>query len=121
MKTVIGDFHVHTLLSPCAEIEMTPHHIVMQAAEYGIQLLAVTDHNASANAVAAIQAGEQSRRNQQGFRRGGVSALLPRALNYLVDVAKDFFRCFAVRVRRAAGPIVFSEVTATRPCAKAPR
>ena len=55
MKTVIGDFHVHTLLSPCAEIEMTPHHIVMQAAEYGIQLLAVTDHNASANAVAAIQ------------------------------------------------------------------
>ena len=41
MKTVIGDFHVHTLLSPCAEIEMTPHHIVMQAAEYGIQLLAV--------------------------------------------------------------------------------
>ena len=56
MKTVIGDFHVHTLLSPCAEIEMTPHHIVMQAAEYGIQLLAVTDHNASANAVAAIQA-----------------------------------------------------------------
>ena len=49
MKTVIGDFHVHTLLSPCAEIEMTPHHIVMQAAEYGIQLLAVTDHNASAN------------------------------------------------------------------------
>ena len=54
MKTVIGDFHVHTLLSPCAEIEMTPHHIVMQAAEYGIQLLAVTDHNASANAVAAI-------------------------------------------------------------------
>ena len=59
MKTVIGDFHVHTLLSPCAEIEMTPHHIVMQAAEYGIQLLAVTDHNASANAVAAIQAGER--------------------------------------------------------------
>jgi len=54
MKTVIGDFHVHTLLSPCAEIEMTPHHIVMQAAEYGIQLLAVTDHNASANAVAAV-------------------------------------------------------------------
>lgn len=59
MKTLIGDFHIHTLLSPCAEIEMTPHHIVMQAAEYGVQLLAVTDHNASANAVAAVQAGER--------------------------------------------------------------
>lgn len=59
MKTLMGDFHIHTLLSPCAEIEMTPHHIVMQAAKYGVELLAVTDHNASANAVAAVQAGER--------------------------------------------------------------
>lgn len=59
MRTLIGDFHIHTLLSPCAEIEMTPHHIVMQAAEYGVQLLAITDHNASANVVAAVQAGER--------------------------------------------------------------
>ncbi len=59
MKNLVGDFHIHTLLSPCAEIEMTPHNIVMQAAEYGVQLLAITDHNASANAVAAVQAGER--------------------------------------------------------------
>lgn len=59
MRTLVGDFHIHTLLSPCAEIEMTPHHIVMQAAKYGVQLLAVTDHNASANVVAAVQAGER--------------------------------------------------------------
>lgn len=48
MRTVLADLHVHTLLSPCAEVEMTPHHIVMRAAEYGIGAVAITDHNASA-------------------------------------------------------------------------
>lgn len=56
MKTLLADFHIHTLLSPCAEIEMTPHHIVMRAAQYGVDAVAITDHNASANAVAAVEA-----------------------------------------------------------------
>ena len=45
MKTLLADFHIHTLLSPCAEIEMTPHHIVMRAAQYGVDAVAITDHN----------------------------------------------------------------------------
>ena len=40
----------------CAEIEMTPHHIVMRAAQYGVDAVAITDHNASANAAAAVEA-----------------------------------------------------------------
>lgn len=56
MKTLLADFHIHTLLSPCAEIEMTPHHIVMRAAQYGVDAVAITDHNASANAAAAVEA-----------------------------------------------------------------
>lgn len=48
MRTLLADFHIHTLLSPCAEIEMTPHHIVMRAAQYGVDAVAITDHNASA-------------------------------------------------------------------------
>ena len=56
MKTLLADFHIHTLLSPCAEIEMTPHHIVMRAAQYGVDAVAITDHNASANAAAAGEA-----------------------------------------------------------------
>lgn len=56
MKTLLADFHIHTLLSPCAEIEMTPHHIVMRAAQYGVDAVAITDHNASANAPAAVEA-----------------------------------------------------------------
>lgn len=56
MKTLLADFHIHTLLSPCAEIEMTPHHIVMRAAQYGVDAVAITDHNASANVAAAVEA-----------------------------------------------------------------
>lgn len=59
MHSILADFHIHTLLSPCAEIEMTPHHIVMRAAEFGIGAVAITDHNVSANALAAVKAGER--------------------------------------------------------------
>ena len=59
MNKWLADLHVHTLLSPCAEIEMTPHHIVMKAAETGVNLLAITDHNASANIAAAIEAAQR--------------------------------------------------------------
>ena len=34
MRTFLTDFHVHSLLSPCAEVEMTPHHIVMLTVGY---------------------------------------------------------------------------------------
>ena len=59
MQTVLADLHVHTLLSSCAEVEMTPHHIVMRAAEYGIGAVAITDHNASANVPAALEAAQR--------------------------------------------------------------
>lgn len=58
MLNVLADFHVHTLLSSCAEVEMTPHHIVLRAAQFGIGAVAVTDHNSSANTEAAVRAGE---------------------------------------------------------------
>lgn len=43
------DFHIHTALSPCAEDEMTPNNIVNMAMISGLDLIAVTDHNATAN------------------------------------------------------------------------
>ncbi len=44
-----ADLHVHTVLSPCAEVEMIPPLIVESALEMGINLIAITDHNATAN------------------------------------------------------------------------
>jgi len=54
MKKFRADLHVHTVLSPCAEVEMIPPLIVQKALELNIDLIAITDHNASAN-VAAVQ------------------------------------------------------------------
>lgn len=51
-----ADLHVHTLLSPCAAVEMTPRHIVRRAVEFGIDIVAITDHNAGDNVQAAIEA-----------------------------------------------------------------
>ena len=54
------DLHVHTVLSPCAEVEMIPPLIVETALELGIRLIAVTDHNASANVEAVQKAAENT-------------------------------------------------------------
>jgi 3',5'-nucleoside bisphosphate phosphatase len=56
LKTYRADLHVHTVLSPCAEIEMIPPLIVETALERGIQLIAITDHNATANIVSVQKA-----------------------------------------------------------------
>jgi PHP family Zn ribbon phosphoesterase len=54
MKQFRADLHVHTVLSPCAEVEMIPPLIVQKALEKQIHLIAITDHNTSAN-VGAVQ------------------------------------------------------------------
>jgi len=44
------DLHIHTCLSPCAELDMHPRAIVETALGKKIDMIAVSDHNASANA-----------------------------------------------------------------------
>lgn len=56
LKTFRAELHVHTVLSPCAEIEMIPPLIIQEAQDLGINLLAITDHNATANIPAVIKA-----------------------------------------------------------------
>lgn len=45
----IADLHIHTCLSPCAELSMTPRDIVETAASLGINIIAVCDHNSAEN------------------------------------------------------------------------
>jgi len=61
MNTFRADLHVHTVLSPCAEVEMIPPLIVQEALERQINLIAITDHNASANVGAVQKAAEGTR------------------------------------------------------------
>ncbi len=59
LKKYIADLHIHTCLSPCADIDMTPSNIVNEAIEKKIDIIAITDHNSSKNAEAAIEAANQ--------------------------------------------------------------
>ena len=48
-RSVWADLHIHTVLSPCAEVEMIPPLIVRRARELGLGLIAITDHNSAEN------------------------------------------------------------------------
>jgi PHP family Zn ribbon phosphoesterase len=58
MKTFRADLHVHTVLSPCAEVEMIPPLIVQKALDLNINLIAITDHNATGNINAVMDAAQ---------------------------------------------------------------
>jgi len=56
LKPFLADLHVHTVLSGCAEVEMTPPLILQQAKRLGLSLIAITDHNSCHNAEAVMEA-----------------------------------------------------------------
>ena len=53
------DLHIHTALSACAENIMSPGQILARAKEAGLDMIAITDHNASANVSVSIQFGKK--------------------------------------------------------------
>lgn len=40
-----ADLHIHTVLSPCGDLEMSPSAIVDRALERGLDMIAISDHN----------------------------------------------------------------------------
>lgn len=44
-----ADFHNHSCLSPCGSLDLSPRSLVELAAEKGVEVLALTDHNSSLN------------------------------------------------------------------------
>ena len=47
MKEYKADFHIHTVLSPCGSLDMSPSNIVQTAKERGLDIIGITDHNAT--------------------------------------------------------------------------
>ncbi|MCU0519215.1 MAG: PHP domain-containing protein [Anaerolineae bacterium] len=56
MREYRADLHIHTALSACAEVEMIPPLIVDEALSRGLDIIAITDHNATGNALAVREA-----------------------------------------------------------------
>lgn len=47
MKFFSADLHIHTVLSPCGDLDMSPSRIVKQAATKGLDIIGITDHNST--------------------------------------------------------------------------
>jgi PHP family Zn ribbon phosphoesterase len=56
---IAADLHIHSTLSPCASLEMSPAAIVRRARELALDLIAVTDHNSIENSFIAAALGEK--------------------------------------------------------------
>jgi len=53
MKKFMTDLHIHSTLSPCGSLEMSPKRIVERAKILGINFISITDHNAIKNSIPA--------------------------------------------------------------------
>ncbi|MFP3911091.1 MAG: PHP domain-containing protein [Desulfobacteraceae bacterium] len=56
LRTLRIDTHIHSCLSPCATLDMTPIQIVREAVKQDLAGIAVTDHNSAENTAAVIAA-----------------------------------------------------------------
>jgi 3',5'-nucleoside bisphosphate phosphatase len=59
LKEFHGDLHIHTCLSPCADLEMSPRSIVKKAREKGLHFIGICDHNSAENVGAAKKVGSK--------------------------------------------------------------
>jgi PHP family Zn ribbon phosphoesterase len=47
MRFLRADLHIHTVLSPCGDLEMSPANIISEATLKGIDIIGITDHNST--------------------------------------------------------------------------
>ena len=60
MSRYTYDFHIHSCLSPCADIDKTPSNIAGMATLAGIDIMALTDHNTVKNCPAFFKAAKRN-------------------------------------------------------------
>lgn len=58
--SITADLHIHSALSPCGSLDMSPAAIVARARKLGLDMIAVTDHNTMANVAATVEAGRRA-------------------------------------------------------------
>lgn len=54
-----ADLHIHTCLSPCTELNMSPKRILTAAQKRGIDILGICDHNSTENSMAIMKAAKK--------------------------------------------------------------
>jgi PHP family Zn ribbon phosphoesterase len=59
LKEYHADLHIHTCLSPCASLDLSPRRIIERALEERLDLIAITDHNIAKNVPAVMHQAEK--------------------------------------------------------------
>jgi len=59
MRWYTADLHIHTCLSPCGDLLMSPKKIVAEAAARKLEIIAITDHNSAMNVSAVTNAASE--------------------------------------------------------------
>lgn len=59
MKLFRTDLHIHTVLSPCGSLEMSPATIVSLAKIRGLDIIGITDHNSTKHCKLVLELGRK--------------------------------------------------------------
>lgn len=59
MNVYKADLHIHTVLSPCGDLEMSPSNIIRQAKEKKLDIIGITDHNSTRHCKLTAELGER--------------------------------------------------------------
>ncbi len=59
LKKLRMDLHIHTCLSPCADLGMLPGRIAGRARQQGLDAIGISDHNSAENVVAVRKAADR--------------------------------------------------------------
>ncbi len=60
MTVYKADLHIHTVLSPCGDLEMSPNNIITKAKERGIDIIGITDHNSTLHGPLVKEIGQKN-------------------------------------------------------------
>ncbi len=60
LRTYTADLHIHSCLSPCGDLDMSPKKITAHVSRGGIDIIALTDHNTAENVSAVLKASRDS-------------------------------------------------------------
>ncbi len=60
MNNYLADLHIHSVLSPCGELEMSPSRIISEAIHKGLDIIGLTDHNTTRQVPLVHQLGKEN-------------------------------------------------------------
>ena len=60
MNDYRADLHIHSVLSPCGDLDMSPLAIVREACRKGLDIIGISDHNTTRHAALMTELGREN-------------------------------------------------------------